>query len=107
MSLPEQMAAYNDCYEFFERAQASTKGIRIPVADEPAARYLRIRMNMSRVLERREAMRLYEKHDPRYAKSVNDKFRVTFRPAAENDGTYWVYIEPWSAEIYEGVEELE
>jgi hypothetical protein len=106
MSLPEQTAAFQDCYDLFERAQNSTKGIRIPVADERAARYLRLRLNHARVLERREAQKLYERHDPRHNKSINDKFRVTYLPTVEGDG-YWVYIEPWCADNYEGVEEIE
>lgn len=104
MSLPESMAAYGDCYDFYDRAQDAPKGIRIPVADRPAATQLRLRLNQARVLQRREAMRLYDRTDPRYGKSINDKFRVTTR---EGPDSWWVYIEAWCAEAYEGVEELE
>ena len=104
MALSESIAAYTDCFEFYEQAQADGKGIRILVEDRKAATVLRGRLNQARVLERRESMRLYDRTDVRYGKSENDRFRVTMRETAEGDG-YWVYIEPWAAEtlVVEGL----
>ena len=104
MSLSDKIAAYSDCYEFYEQAQADGKGIRVLLPNKSAAMMLRMRLNQARVLERRETMKIYDRIDPRYNKSENDKFRVTIREAAEGDG-WWVYIELWSieAEVIEGL----
>lgn len=106
MALPEATAAYEDCYEYYERAQSSTKGIRIATPTRESAFHLRARLNMARALERRDSMRTYDRTDPRYGKSVNDKYRVTMLPAAEGETGWWVYIEEWRADFGE-VEELE
>jgi len=105
MALSDAMAAYDDCYEYFDRAIAAEKGIRILVADESAAYHLRLRINKARVLQREESRRIYPPTDPRYGKSENDRFRITMHPTAEGDGGYWVYIEPWAQTISE-IEEL-
>jgi len=105
MALSESIAAYEDCFEYFERAQASERGIRIIVSDYKQACLLRIRLNQARVLQRREAMRIYEREDPRYGKSENDRYRVTLRPVAEGEEGHWVYIEPWAQAVVD-VEEL-
>lgn len=104
MALPDTPAAYQDCYDHFEKAQRSERGIRIHMPDFKSAHYLRSRLNQARVLERRQACRVYPKEDPRYNKSENDKFRVSIIETAEGDG-YWVYIELWNQTVGE-VEEL-
>ncbi len=107
MALSDSMAAYKDCYEFYDRAQSSANGIRIAVPDRPAAQYLRLRLTHARALERRESRRTFPSDDPRWDKSENDCFRVTFFPAAEGETGYWVYIQRWDkiAETAE-IEEL-
>ena len=106
MALSEATAAYSDCYDLFEKAQNDGKGVRIHLPNRPEAHMLRMRLNQARVLERRESMRIYDRIDPRYGKSENDRFRVTIREAAEGDG-YWVYIEEWAADfiVIEGLSE--
>ena len=63
---------------------------------------------LRRVLQRREAVRMYERTDPRFGKSEFDKFRLKIVEAAEQTGEWWVYIDPFGMEreIME-VEELE
>ena len=105
MALSESMAAYEDCYDYFERARASTNGIRVLVGSRSEAYILRMRINHARVLQRREASRIYERNDPRWGKSENDRLRVKILETAEEDGKFWVYIEPWRQDI-ESIEEL-
>lgn len=105
MALTDQMAAYSDCYQHFDRAQDTEKGIRILVETQNQAHIMRMRLCHARVLERREATRMFERSDPRHGKSINDKYRITMRPTAEADGKWWIYIEPW--ELAAGEVEVE
>ena len=105
MALSDQTSAYSDCYDFFDRAIRSGRGIRILVPSEKDASFLRFRLNQSRVLQRRESTRVYQRTDPQYGKCEFDKFRVTTRPPADGETGFWVYIEEWSAETLD-VEEL-
>ena len=108
MALSESIAAYEDCFEAFDQATRSTKGIRVLFVNKKAAGYFRIRLNQARVLSRREAMRQYERTDPRYGKSEFDKFRVKLVEAAEETGEWWVYIDPFGQkEEIQTIEELE
>ena len=108
MALTDSIAAYDDCFQAFGRAAKSKKGIRILFEDKKTANYFRLRMNYARVLQRREAVRMYERTDPRFGKSEFDKFRLKIVEAAEQTGEWWVYIDPFGMEreIME-VEELE
>lgn len=105
MALSDAMAAYEDCYEYFDRARSSEKGIRILIDTEAIAYQLRLRLNKARVLERTESRRVYPATDPRHGKSENDRYRIAIRPTAEEDGKFWVYIELWADTISE-IEEL-
>lgn len=105
MALSESVAAYEDCYEYYETARRTAKGIRVLLENEKQAGILRMRLHQARVLERRESMRLYERNDVKYGKSENDKFRVSMKRAADGEEGWWVYIEPWNQEVM-GVEEL-
>lgn len=104
MALSESMAAYEDCFELFDMARSNSRGIRVEITegDTPTERQrragmMRMRMNQARVLQRREAMRQYERTDPRYGKSENDKFRVTCRE--DTEGNWWIYIEVWNMAV--------
>lgn len=95
MALSESIAAYEDCYDTYERAMKAPKGIRVLFDNKKAASYFRIRMNQARVLQRRESMRMYPREDPRYGKSEYDKFRIKLVEAAEGTGEWWVYVDPF------------
>ena len=95
MALSESIAAYEDCYEVFDKAVRSSKGVRTLFGDKKAAGYFRIRMNQARVLQRRESMRMYPREDPRYGKSEYDKFRIKLVEAAEGTGEWCVYVDPF------------
>lgn len=104
MALPKVTAAYEDCYDYFDQARASANGIRILLETKSQAMHLQFRLHQARSLERRDNSRIYDRSDPRFGKSENDKFRVAVREAAEGD-SWWVYIEPWNQKV-ETVEEL-
>jgi hypothetical protein len=105
MALPATTAAYEDCYDYYERARGAPNGIRVLLADRAQAQHLQFRMHQARALERRDSMRIYDKVDPRWGKSENDHFKVSLVPPADGDTGYWVYIQPWGQQI-EAVEEL-
>jgi len=108
VALTNNLCAYEDCFEHYEQARNSVKGIRVLHATKAAASMFRMRLNHARVLERNEAKKLYPPDDPRWGKSENDHLRVMLKPAAEDDGKFWVYIEPWSiGHEHLGVEEIE
>jgi hypothetical protein len=106
LALSNQIAAYEDCLDYFERAQNAPKGIRILKETFAQAYSLRQRLHHFRVLERAETTKLYAPTDPQYNKSENDKFRVTLQSPAEGETGTWVYIEPWAADHID-IEELE
>ena len=105
MSLPNTTAAYEDCFDHYERARHSPNGIRVLLPDLGQARHLQFRMHQARVLERRDSMRIYGKTDPRWGKSENDHLRVSLVAPADGESGHWVYIEPWGQKP-EAVEEL-
>jgi len=105
MALSDCVAAYGDCYGHYDRAQSSPNGIRILLNSHKEAMHFRFRLYQARKLERVQTMRTYTRSDPQYGKSVNDRFRITIQPTAEDDEKYWVYIQPWDQEV-EDVEEL-
>lgn len=93
MSLPQQIAAYPDCAELFEKASIDGKGARCFVPDYDRAKLLQMRLHQFRKLDRDEKKRVYPKDDPRWGVSEYDKFTVRNpQQSAEGDG-YWVYIE--------------
>ena len=75
MALSESMAAYTDCYEIYDAARDNPQGVRVLIGEYSQAGIMRMRMNQARVLERKEAKRLYDRTDPKYGKSENDKFQ--------------------------------
>lgn len=93
VALSDQIAAYHDCFDLYDRAMAHAIGVRANLPSEAAARTFQLRMNYARVLQRREATRIWPKDDPKWGKSEFDPLIVRIRPAAEDDGTWWVYVE--------------
>ena len=93
MALSESMAAYIDCYEIYDAARDNPKGVRVLIGEYNQAGIMRMRMNQARVLERKEAKRLYDRTDPKYGKSENDKFRNKI--LEDTEGNWWLYVEPW------------
>ena len=92
MTLSNSKAAYSDCYELFDRALATTKGIRTSAATKGKARHIYTRLQSARTILRRESMDIYQQGDPTYGTSPYDSLIV--RAPILQDGEWWVYIEP-------------
>lgn len=99
MTTSTNLDAYTDCIELFDRAIASTKGIRLPFTDSGRARHLIVRLNTTRSLIRNKNRQIYAPEDPLYAATPYDT--LTVRQPRKIDSTWWVYIEPRMAEYGE------
>lgn len=108
MSLPNQIAAYEDCFDAFDRALADEKGVRVQFGDQGSAKFFQMRMQQARSLQRAESARLYERSDVRWNKSIYDSL-VVRNPAVDPDGAWWIYIERHGAAItaIESISEIE
>ena len=123
MSLPQQITAYADCAELFEKAASDGRGLRYFVEDFSGVKTLQMRMHQYRKLDRDEKKRIYDKTDRRWGISEWDKYTVRVRPTAEGnhitpqgqtipifvpDG-WWMYVELTVADMSqaEGLSELE
>lgn len=104
MSLPNQISAYPDCFELFDRAAASTKGARALLPDKSKAMLFQMRMHQARSLQRAETRRMYDKSSPQYDKSEFDHLRVSVQE--DSTGGWWVYVIPHGTMI-ETIEEIE
>lgn len=98
MSLPTNLGAYTDCLDYFDKAIADPKGIRIQFADYSEAKYFSLRMSNARVLVRDEAKRLYQRDEPLWGRSEYDGLQVK-SPAQDTDGHWWVYIIPHNSRV--------
>lgn len=101
MTLPKSIGAYGDCEEHFARAAASERGIAIRLADPQLATRFKQRMNVYRVMLRRQSSKAFPPDDPRYGVSPYDSLQLTTDP---NDPDR-VLIRPYSLEI-QSIEEL-
>lgn len=101
MTTSTSKSAYTDCFELFDRAIESPKGIRNRCRDQGAANHLRVRLNSARILSRRESREIYVEDHPAFGISPYDPLvvRVCYR-----DSSWWIYIEPRA--IQGEVEEL-
>lgn len=108
MSLPNQIAAYDDCFDIFARAAEDEKGVRVRFDEHSKAKFFQLRMCQARALERAESTRLYEKSDVRWNKSSFDKL-VVRNPIQDTEGGWWVYIERHGAQVtdIEAISEIE
>jgi len=110
LALTDAIAAYEDCDKLFDQALAKPKGIRVCLGAgedaKKAAHYLRMRMNHYRQLQRRESMKVYDRTDPRYGKSLYDKLYV--RLAEDEASEWWLYIDPAGQEaLIVAIEDIE
>lgn len=99
MSLPQRIAAYDDCFNIYEAA-IKDGGVIVYFRDYGEANHFSMRMQMARSLQRDEAKRLYPTSDPRHGQSVYD--RLTVRkpvPVDDDSGEWGVRIEPFHSKI--------
>lgn len=92
MTVSTSKAAYEDCYDIFDRALASANGIRVEANDKGSAHHLCTRLNYSRILSRKESREIHEFGTPGFGISAYDNL-VIRQPKFEDD-RWWVYIEP-------------
>ena len=92
MTASTSRAAYADCFDIFDRALESPRGIRILTTTEGVANNLITRLNYSRLLSRAESREVYPADDPNFGLSPYDGL-VVRRPRWEGN-KWWVYIEP-------------
>ena len=105
MSLSNQIAAYPDCAEYWDKALSSIKGIRVEFKSWDEGFQFQARMNQFRSLDREANKRIYKREEPGWGTSAYDGYIVK-RPVAGAEGTYWVYIEPHGSNVL-SMEELE
>lgn len=91
MTASTSRAAYNDCFEIFDRALERGR-LRIGYATRGEAHQIYNRLQYSRVLDREENQRIYEADDPKWGVSAYDPLIV--RAPREEGGKWWVYVEP-------------
>jgi hypothetical protein len=96
MSLPDRIAAYDDCFTIFDAALET--GTRVCFATYGEAHIFMMRMHMARDLQRKETKRMYPPEDPRWGKTLYDRLIVR-SPRKDDNGEYWVYIEAAHANI--------
>jgi hypothetical protein len=98
MSLPNSLRAYSDCAELFVRATTDPKGARACVGTWEAGINLRTRMHYFRKLDRIANERTYPSDHPSHGQSVYDEYVIP-EPIRDQDGMYWLYIEPRRGKI--------
>lgn len=90
MSLPNRIAAYDDCFTIFDGAIAS--GSRVCFATQNEAHHFMTRLHQARALTRDESKRLYDINDVRWGKTAWDALIVR-HPREDEEGKWWIYIE--------------
>lgn len=86
----ESRLAYDDCYELFDKALETDKGIRVRMRDEGEAWDYRLRLYCARTVDRKDNRIERKKDDPLYSRSVYDPLVVRVRT---EKGETWLYIE--------------
>jgi hypothetical protein len=90
LSLPQRIAAYDDCFSVFEHAK--TSGARVKFGDYAEAKLFTLRLHQARALQREEHKRIYPKDSPQWGYSEYDHLMVR-HPQEDEEGKWWVYIE--------------
>jgi len=90
MTLPDQIAAYEDCFDLYDAAKNDEKGSRALIGSRGEAKYYAMRMQQARKLQRNESRRMFPKESPAYNKTDYDSLKVTCRE--DKHGLWWVYV---------------
>lgn len=97
MALSNQIAAYDDCFDVFERALADSIGARVEFETKTQASLFQMRMCHARMLQREENKRLYDRGHLSWGKSIYDKLVVRLKQGQEDN--WWVYVERQGQDI--------
>lgn len=103
MSLPNRLAAYDDCIAAYNEASAT--GARFQFETHGEAHMFMMRMHNARALQRSEMQRIYKLDDVRWGKTEWDRLTVR-QPREDETGKYWIYVEVTGSNIL-AVERLE
>lgn len=71
--------SFDDCFDAFDRALSTTKGIRMTFADFGAANHFRVRLHKARVKDREQNAETYEEDHPSHGTSKYDELIVRVR----------------------------
>ena len=106
MSLPTALRAYDECRALFDRALDDPKGARACLGTYDACFALRTRMHYFRRLDAKANASAYPADHPMHGTSIYDTLQV--RILSDQDGQFWLYIEPRSGGILaiEGLSEV-
>lgn len=107
MSLPNSLRAYGDCADLFAAAAIDSKGARACVGTWEAGINLRTRMHYFRKLDRLANEKTYPADHPNHGQSAYDEYVIP-APIRDEDGQYWLYVEPRRGKILaiEGLSEV-
>jgi hypothetical protein len=90
MSLSTSRLAYTACYEAYDRAMASDRGIRLHFPNFSAANYYRMRCHMARKIDRRENKAIHpDPQHPLHGTSQYDALQLTIERV---DGEFYLYF---------------
>lgn len=107
MSLPTALRAYDECRALYDRALDDPKGARACLDTYDACFAFRTRMHYFRRLDAKANAKAYPEDHPSHGTSIYDTLMV--RIVRDEDGKYWLYIEPRAGGItaIEGLSELD
>ena len=97
MSLSNSRLAYGDCFELLDQALEEARGIRIELADENKANYLRMRIHHARQIDRNENKLTYPDLDhPLHGRSPYD---ILVCRIERETGRAWLHLDKQFVEI--------
>jgi hypothetical protein len=96
--------AYLDCYDIYDRALDTPRGVRVGFDTEGHAKHFRVRLHTARKLEREQNMRIHPADHPEYGVSEYDKLSTQLVQAS---GKWWIYIQLNKPGLVEDIPEEE
>jgi hypothetical protein len=96
MGTSSSIVAYEDCYDFLDRALEAEHGVGTRMANDGDANQFRVRLHNARTLARSQSKEIYQPDHPQYGTSVYDKLVVSLRKV---NGEWWVYVTTRKAPI--------
>src|SRR5215831_18408451 len=91
MGTSSSAVAYEDCYDFLDRALEAEYGVGTKMANDGDANQFRVRLHNARSLTRSQSKEQYQPDHPQYGTSVYDKLVVSLRRI---NGEWWVFAAP-------------
>ena len=107
MPLPLDRKAYADCFEIFDRALASKKGIRVFRESEAAAYYLRNRLNRARSLDAELNRRVYHAQPDHPLYGSSEYYKVIVLAEYDITRDRWVCVLMRNSFAEADIEEIE